>query len=377
MATVKKTIGRLPVYKGDWVAGSYSMLNQVTYLGSTFQSKIDNNTATPATVVNNALQVNANWSVVSNGTAAYLADSRLTSVESRATQLEQKSVSFADNSFIQSQKPKGLKFKPSDNTVFAKTNNTLNLGIGDFTISLIARAEGNAGVYYPIFGFSKELYSEGSIKIYGSANTNNLVWVLFEKPASGSSNDNSISVSKSDTTTNLHHLVIIRSGNLVKAIVNGRLIKSVTQDKVLNFSNFIFEITNTSYFWGGSVYNYAMTEAEALALWNGGRYDEYVVPLYRKSNCLLEYKPENIRVDRMINTGSAGSAYDLIYSLPTKPTIIYEAPYKDKIVLEDKTTPDFHPIAVGQRCYTSDGKILEAKLPAKGSEWQVSDWKLQ
>lgn len=89
MATVKKTIGRLPVYKGDWVAGSYSMLNQVTYLGSTFQSKIDNNTSQPATVVNNELQINSNWSVVSNGTAAYLAGSRLTATESRIKKAEQ------------------------------------------------------------------------------------------------------------------------------------------------------------------------------------------------------------------------------------------------------------------------------------------------
>lgn len=98
MATVKKTIGRLPVYKGDWVAGTYSMLNQVAYLGSTFQSKIDNNTSQPATVVNNALQVNANWSVVSNGTAAYLADARLTAVEGEADKLDAKIATKANQS---------------------------------------------------------------------------------------------------------------------------------------------------------------------------------------------------------------------------------------------------------------------------------------
>lgn len=58
---------------------------------------------------------------------------------------------------------------------------------------------------------------------------------------------------------------------------------------------------------------------------------------------------------------------------PTPPEIIYERPYKDKIVLEDKATPDFHPIAVGQKCYTNNGSIYEANLPT--GEWGVNNWK--
>lgn len=42
----KLKIGKLPVYKGQYVEGaSYDLHNQVTYDGTTYQSKIDNNTS--------------------------------------------------------------------------------------------------------------------------------------------------------------------------------------------------------------------------------------------------------------------------------------------------------------------------------------------
>lgn len=84
MAKVERIIGKLPVHRGAWVQGtSYSRMNQVTMLGSSFQSKIDNNTQEPATVVNNDLVVGSNWDVVANGTAAYLAGSKIAQLEQK------------------------------------------------------------------------------------------------------------------------------------------------------------------------------------------------------------------------------------------------------------------------------------------------------
>lgn len=49
MATTKQNIGKIPISKGEYQEGTaYQRLNQVTMLGSTYQSKIDDNTSAPA-----------------------------------------------------------------------------------------------------------------------------------------------------------------------------------------------------------------------------------------------------------------------------------------------------------------------------------------
>ena len=48
-ATTKLNIGKIPISKGEYQEGTaYQRLNQVTMLGSTYQSKIDDNTYAPA-----------------------------------------------------------------------------------------------------------------------------------------------------------------------------------------------------------------------------------------------------------------------------------------------------------------------------------------
>lgn len=49
MRTTKLNIGKIPISKGEYQEGTtYQRLNQVTMLGSTYQSKIDDNTSAPA-----------------------------------------------------------------------------------------------------------------------------------------------------------------------------------------------------------------------------------------------------------------------------------------------------------------------------------------
>ena len=51
MATTKLNIGKIPISKGEYQEGTtYQRLNQVTMLGSTYQSKIDDNTSAPAQI---------------------------------------------------------------------------------------------------------------------------------------------------------------------------------------------------------------------------------------------------------------------------------------------------------------------------------------
>lgn len=51
MVTTKLNIGKIPISKGEYQEGTtYQRLNQVTMLGSTYQSKIDDNTSAPAKI---------------------------------------------------------------------------------------------------------------------------------------------------------------------------------------------------------------------------------------------------------------------------------------------------------------------------------------
>lgn len=73
MATQKRTIGKLPVYRGDYVEGtSYSRLNIVTYLGSAFISNVDGNTAVPCVVEGDEFVVSYGWGFFADASAAYL-----------------------------------------------------------------------------------------------------------------------------------------------------------------------------------------------------------------------------------------------------------------------------------------------------------------
>ena len=51
MVSTKLNIGKIPISKGEYQEGiAYQRLNQVTMLGSTYQSKIDDNTSAPAQI---------------------------------------------------------------------------------------------------------------------------------------------------------------------------------------------------------------------------------------------------------------------------------------------------------------------------------------
>lgn len=400
----------------------------------------------------------------------------------------------------------GLKFKAGDNSVFAKTAKALALGTGDFTVCVIARTEGCAA------DIPKAVFNAGAtwLAIYGTENTNDVNAIRFNDYVT----PNRLIIRKNDSTKNIHHIVITRSSYVITCTVNGRLFTTATIDKLLDFSNFFYDIKNTSYFYGGYVFNYAMTQAESnKLLWNGGRYDEvrlsniyrnapinteykstsynscnytidnnittislkgnvlrhsigammysngilnkgtliritydimilsnnvkntnsyrlenvhkyisgvdgadvskigewqridYVVSLVNNTTelailwadvrnssaiegevlfsyknlkttvyaVLLEYRPENIRSDRYLNTGTAGSDYDLIYSA-TPPEIIYERPYSDLTI--QSTNPTHHPIAVGQQVIIPDGNIYTAVEPPMNREWSPEDFKL-
>ena len=78
--STKKLIGRIPISKGEYVAGNtYNRLSQVTLYGSTYQSKVDGNTSAPAILDDNGNVQHANtdqWLVIADGREAYNAGDR-------------------------------------------------------------------------------------------------------------------------------------------------------------------------------------------------------------------------------------------------------------------------------------------------------------
>lgn len=73
MATTKKIIGKVPVYRGDFVLGkTYYKHNIVTMLGSSFISLADENTNIPCNVVNDSFVLGEGWSFLADASYSYL-----------------------------------------------------------------------------------------------------------------------------------------------------------------------------------------------------------------------------------------------------------------------------------------------------------------
>ena len=87
----KLNIGRIPIMKGEFVVGkTYNRLWQVTCLGSTYQSRIDNNTSSPAEEVNGVI-VHKNtdkWLCIADASQAMNSTKAITDEVSRATNAE-------------------------------------------------------------------------------------------------------------------------------------------------------------------------------------------------------------------------------------------------------------------------------------------------
>lgn len=73
MSTTKKVIGRIPIYRGKYNNDEmYHIQNIVTYLGSAFISKIDNNRTVPCIVENNRFVLQNGWDFFADASSSYL-----------------------------------------------------------------------------------------------------------------------------------------------------------------------------------------------------------------------------------------------------------------------------------------------------------------
>ena len=72
---MKKTFGKIPIYKGDWSKGvTVKEKFRFTYRGSEFQALRDGLTTAP---LNDSDILNDGWIYISNGTDAYRAAEKI------------------------------------------------------------------------------------------------------------------------------------------------------------------------------------------------------------------------------------------------------------------------------------------------------------
>lgn len=78
----RKILGVLPNFLYDYDPTKvYNLLQQVTYLGSTFQSKCDNNNNIPCVIIDGVMQVHESWTVIARGSDVGISHERLDNVE--------------------------------------------------------------------------------------------------------------------------------------------------------------------------------------------------------------------------------------------------------------------------------------------------------
>lgn len=76
MATTKKIIGKVPVYRGEFKLGkTYSKHNIVTMLGSSFISLVDGNIHIPCSVVDGSFVLGEGWGFFADASYSYLKES--------------------------------------------------------------------------------------------------------------------------------------------------------------------------------------------------------------------------------------------------------------------------------------------------------------
>lgn len=126
MATTKQNIGKIPIMKGEYQEGAtYQRLNQVTMLGSTFQSIADDNVGYPPAEVRDDGKVYAintdKWIIVANALDAYNAGKRIDDLAEK-TEIKDEEGTVVDTPF---------RYIQSEEFIFAKVdaNDKLLFGI--------------------------------------------------------------------------------------------------------------------------------------------------------------------------------------------------------------------------------------------------------
>lgn len=73
MATTKKIIGQVPIYRGEYESDkTYHKHNIITMFGSSFISLINDNTYVPCSIINNSFVLGEGWEFLVDASYSYL-----------------------------------------------------------------------------------------------------------------------------------------------------------------------------------------------------------------------------------------------------------------------------------------------------------------
>lgn len=203
MGTTKLNIGKIPISKGEYQEGTtYQRLNQVTMLGSTYQSKIDDNTSAPAQMGADGAVENINtdkWLCIAVGNVSA---ARKVVYNNETSGLEagnvQEAIDEVDSKVSDlSKNVENMSFKPSIVSVFDKsdiivgkylnpTNKTISDAIGNYKLVklhlsakkywLYIKNEG--GTQGILWKFTDETFSSVESEIIGAAPSSTISKIL-------------------------------------------------------------------------------------------------------------------------------------------------------------------------------------------------------
>lgn len=149
MTVTKKLIGRLPILLGEYDSTkTYSKKQRVTLYGSEFESLIDNNTYSPATLDNGRKDVTfdtEHWVVISNGTGAFLAGEKLDQFSFQENPEFVSAKTDSDGNMVESTNVEGKKTFYGDVEVKGNfINEALKDSIEEYTDSKVDKEDGKS-----------------------------------------------------------------------------------------------------------------------------------------------------------------------------------------------------------------------------------------
>lgn len=145
----KKLIGKLPTFIGAYDSSKvYGKKNRVTLYGSEFESLIDNNTYAPATLDNDSKVVTfdtEHWTVISNGTGAFLAGEKLDQFSFQENPEFVSAKTDSDGNMVESTNVEGKKTFYGDVEVKGNfINEALKDRIEEYTDSKVDKEDGKS-----------------------------------------------------------------------------------------------------------------------------------------------------------------------------------------------------------------------------------------
>ncbi len=176
MGTTKLNIGKIPISKGEYHEGTaYQRLNQVTMLGSTYQSKIDDNTSAPAQMGADGAVENINtdkWLCIAVGNVSaarkVVYNNETSGLEAGNVQeaIDETNTKVSDLSrrnlnFLVFKNPKNITDVTEgfmDNTVIQNEEVTTNAGFTTFHTLKVDNTNG-----------AKTIYLYANFEVYGTA----------------------------------------------------------------------------------------------------------------------------------------------------------------------------------------------------------------